>query len=73
MFKVETRLTSNHAWTDDCLGDQNEFDSRDAASAAIAALRLMGGKWASARYRVVPIDTGTRPDLDDVRRATPNA
>lgn len=55
-FVIETRPSgSNDArdWTTDGLGDQNEFDAREQAKAAIVDLQRLGDDWATAQYRVV--------------------
>lgn len=58
-FAIESRTVDPETeiatpWDRD-VGDQNEFETRAEAEAAIDELKTLGPDWEAAEYRVVPL------------------
>jgi len=56
MFKIESQGRDGDVfdgrWSDEYIGDENQFNTEVEAQAAIESLLAMGGEW-DAPYRIV--------------------
>jgi hypothetical protein len=58
MLEIETRTPNDklgNEWTND-IGNGNEFANETSAWAMVEELKTLGGEWATAEYRVVPME-----------------
>ena len=51
-YEIITRSEKYPEWANDAVGQPNEFDTEEAAWAAVEELRKLGNEWAEAEYSV---------------------
>ncbi len=57
-YEIQSRNATETSWTDEHIGEPNEFATVAEAEEAISILLTLGEDWAAAEYRVREISNG---------------